>query len=97
MLAAFNYTLLVLLIISNASIVYLFVRRGASSRWIVKLLAAWVIGALIGYPSSTFEYRTSSHRVIHGFPLMAGWHRLASFGAYRCAWHKRYSLIIHGL
>ena len=34
------------------------------------LLVAWVIGALIGYPSSTFEYRTESHMVIVGFPLM---------------------------
>lgn len=70
MLATFNYMLLALLIIANASIVYLFVRSGASSRWIVTLLVAWVIGALIGYPSSTFEYRTESHMVIVGFPLM---------------------------
>lgn len=70
MLATFNYILLALLIIANASIVYLFVRHGASSRWIVKLLVAWVIGALIGYPSSTFEYRTESQMIIVGFPLM---------------------------
>ena len=71
MLAAFNFMLLALLIIANASIVYLFVQRKASSRWIVTLLAAWVVGALLGCPSSKIEYRTESHMVIVGFPLMS--------------------------
>ena len=70
MLTTFNYVLFALLIIANASIVYLFIKRGASSRWIVKLLAAWVVGALIGYYGSQMEYRMAPGTIIVGFPLM---------------------------
>ncbi len=70
MLATFNYVLLALLVIANASIVYLFIQRGASSRWIVKLLAAWGIGALIGGYGSQMEYRMAPGTVSVGFPLV---------------------------